>query len=103
MPILVASRVAITPCVVLTTLLRSLSPKRSKSFLLSVSIDIRSNDECNDVEEWDPGFLRQKLLGEGQSNRRCNPADPHDRHKTGSDGSTNLMECACPGDDSHGD
>ena len=69
--------------------------------LFGLSIDICANDECDEVEERNPGVLRKELLREGQGQRRCDPADFHDRHEASSHGRPNLMPRTGSSDDSH--
>ena len=78
-----------------------LSPQSSQPLLLGVRIDICSDDERDDVEEWHPSVLRQELLRKRQSQRRCNPADLHDRHEACLDRSPDLMEGPRASNDSH--
>lgn len=68
---------------------------------LSVGVDVGSNEETDDVEEWHPGVLREELLGERECERGSDPADFHDGHETGADGCANLMEGARASNDGH--
>ena len=79
-----------------------LLPEGSQTLLLCGSIDIGSNDEGDDVEERHPGFLREELLGKGQSQRGSDPADLHDGEKTGANGGADLVDGTGTGDQSHG-
>ena len=56
-----------------------------------MGVNICTNDKGNDVEKRHPSLFRQKLLRKGESKRRCNPADFHDRHETSSHGRTDLV------------
>jgi len=67
-----------------------------------VCVDVRPDNERNNVEEWHPRFLWQELLRKRQRKRRGNPADLHDWPETGSDGRADLVEGACTSDDGHG-
>lgn len=67
-----------------------------------MGVDIGSDKEPNDVEEWNPGLFGEELLGEGKSQWRSNPADLHDREETGLDGGADLVEGAGASDNGHG-
>lgn len=71
------------------------------SFLLGESIDIGSDDETDEVEEWNPGVLGQELLSEGQSQRAGDPADLHDGEETRPDHGLNVLLLPGTGDDRH--
>ena len=65
-------------------------------------IDVRPNDEPNEVEERHPSLVGQEGLCERESQRGCDPGDFHDGHEACADGGADLMEGACAGDDGHG-
>lgn len=75
--------------------------QRCKALLLCNRIDVGSNSERDDVEEWDPGVLGKELLRKGKSEGRDDPADLHDRHKSGLPGRVDLVECPRASDDGH--
>ena len=66
-----------------------------------MGIDVRPNDEANDVEERNPSLLREELLRKGKRDRRCDPADAHDGPEAGADGRAHLMPGACTRDEGH--
>lgn len=76
--------------------------KGREPLLLSVGVDVRANGEGDDVEEGNPGLLREEFLGKGQSNWGGNPTDFHDRPETGLDSGTNLVPRASTSNDCHG-
>lgn len=78
-----------------------LPPQSREPLLLSVCVDVGSNDEANDVEEGYPSGLRQELLSKGQRDGRYDPADLHDGHEAGLYRCANLVECASAGDEGH--
>ena len=84
-----------------STLLIVLLSQRRKSLLLGHSVDVRSDDESNDVEERNPGLLWKELLGEGERDWRSNPGNLHDGEETGAPGGLHLVEGASAGDDGH--
>ncbi|KAI7976868.1 hypothetical protein EIK77_010099 [Talaromyces pinophilus] len=86
-----------------TTSLVVLSSQSFETLLLSVGVDICANNESNNVEEWNPGVLGEEVLGKGQRDGRCDPADFHDGHETGAHGGADLVESAGSGDNGHGD
>lgn len=47
-------------------------------------------------------MFREELLCESQSQWRSDPADLHDGHEAGADGSSDLMEGPGSSDDGHG-
>ena len=67
-----------------------------------MSVDIRPDDEGDNIEEWDPGLLRQELLRESQGQGRGDPADFHDSHESRPDGGSDLVPSSSASDDSHG-
>lgn len=79
-----------------------LFPERSQSLLLSVGIDICSNNKRHDVEERNPGLLWQEVLRKGERKRRGDPSDLHDGHEACFDSCADLMERASASDDCHG-
>ena len=78
-----------------------LSPQSGQPLLLSMRINVGTNYERDDIEEGDPSVLGQELLGKRQSQWRRNPADFHDRHEAGPDGSSDLVEGPRASNDSH--
>jgi hypothetical protein len=80
-----------------------LSPKGSEPLLLGVRVDVGPNDEGDNVEEWDPRFLREELLRKRETNGRSDPADLHDGPEARLDRGFHLVEGARAGDDGHGD
>jgi hypothetical protein len=72
-----------------------------ETLLLGVGVDVGADDEADDVKEWHPGVLRQELLREGESDRRSDPAHLHDRHETGLDSCTDLVNRPSTRNDSH--
>lgn len=73
-----------------------------QSLLLGVRVDVGADNETDDVEEWYPGLLGQKLLCECKAQGRSNPADFHHSPKASSNRSANLVECARSRDNGHG-
>lgn len=73
-----------------------------QALLLSVRVDIGTDDKTDDVEEGHPGVFGEELLRKRQGQRRGDPADLHDGHEAGAHGSANLVDGACAGDDTHG-
>lgn len=73
-----------------------------QALLLGMGVDIEPNNEADDVKEWHPGMLREELLGKGKRQRRGNPADLHDGHEAGPDGSADLVEGTRARDHCHG-
>lgn len=57
-----------------------------------MAVDICADDESDDVKEWHPRLLWQESLRKGQSQRRGDPADLHDRHEASPDGRADLVE-----------
>lgn len=80
-----------------------LSAERFEALSLGVGIDICANDKSNDIEEWHPGMFGEEILRERQGDRRCDPADFHDRHETSADGGADLVEGARAGNNGHRD
>jgi len=79
-----------------------LLPQRRQPLLLGVRIDVRPNDESDDVEEGHPRLLRQELLGKRQRDRTAEPSDLHDGHEACSHRGRDLVRCTCAGDKGHG-
>lgn len=84
------------------TTVRILPPQSLQPLLLGVRVDIRADDEAEEVEERHPGFVGEEGLGEGQGDGRRDPGDLHDGHEAGADGGADLVESAGAGDDGHG-
>jgi hypothetical protein len=80
-----------------------LSSQSRESLLLGMRVDIGTNHERNQVEEWNPSLLWQESLSESQTDWGGNPADAHDGPETGSDGGSDLVEGSGAGNDCHGD
>ncbi len=78
-----------------------LLPQCSKPLLLGMGVDVSSNDERNDVEEWYPGLFREELLSKCQAKRRRDPANLHDWHETSSDCCSNLVPRSRASNDGH--
>jgi hypothetical protein len=72
-----------------------------ETLLLCDRIDICTNEERDDVEEWNPCMLGKELLREGEGQWRRDPADLHDRHETSFPGRVNLVDVPSTGDDGH--
>ena len=66
-------------------------------------VDICANKESDDVEERHPSMFGEEFLRECERNRGDDPADFHDWHKAGLDGSLYLVEGSCTCDNGHGD
>lgn len=79
-----------------------LPPESLQSLLLGMCIDVSTNHEADEVEEWYPNLIRQECLGKGKRKWRCDPGDFHDGHETCTHSSADLMESACACDDGHG-
>jgi hypothetical protein len=78
-----------------------LLPQSCKPLLLGVSVDVRADDEGNDVEKGYPSLLREEFLGKGECKRRRDPADFHNRHETSSNSRANLMPGSSSSDHRH--
>lgn len=72
-----------------------------ETLLLCGCVDVCANEEADNIKEWHPGMLGKELLCEGQSQRRRDPADLHDRHEAGLPGGMDLMDALCTCDDGH--
>jgi len=77
--------------------------KGREALLLGNGVDIRADDEGYEVEEWYPGVLGQELLGEGEADRRGDPAYAHDLPETNPHRRPYLVECPCTGNEGHCD
>ena len=66
-----------------------------------MSVDVGPDDEGDNVEERNPSLFRQELLSERQCQGRCNPADFHNRHETGFDCGSDLVEGPSASDYGH--
>ena len=64
-------------------------------------VDIRANNEADEVEERDPGLLWEESLREGKCERGRDPGDFHDGHEASADGCADLVEGTGAGDDGH--
>lgn len=80
-----------------------LPSQSGESLLLSVLVNVGSNDECDKVEEGNPGLLGKELLGKGQAEWGGDPRDAHDGPETGLDCCADLVEGAGAGNDGHAD
>lgn len=87
--------------IIQTYLQAYLLSQSSQSLLLGMCVDVRSNTERNEVEEWDPGVFWEELLGECQSNWAGDPADFHDWHEACADRGADLMPGSRAGDHGH--
>lgn len=74
-----------------------------EALLLGGGVDVRADDEADDVEEGDPEVVGQELLGKGEGEGRDDPRDLHDLPEADLDGGADLVEGAGAGDESHGD
>ena len=84
-----------------SSFVKPLPAEGSKPLLLGVGVDVRPDDECHNVEEWDPSFLRKELLCKGECDRRRDPAHLHDRHEAGSNRGPDLVESSRSSDYGH--
>lgn len=89
--------------VIRSSVLIVLLSQSSEALLLGNRVDICSDEEGDDVEEWDPGVLGKELLCECKSKWGCDPADFHDRPESSLPGCMNLMDGLRTGNDSHRD
>jgi len=76
-------------------------PQGSKSLLLGMRVDICSDDESNDVEEWYPGLFWEELLRKGECNWGGDPANSHHGPEASADGGAYLMHGARTRDEGH--
>ena len=88
---------------VTTVMVVILPPQGRQSLLLRVGVDVRADDEGDDVEEGDPHLLGQELLREGEGDRRRDPRDLHDGPEAGADSGPDLVKSLRAGDDGHRD
>jgi hypothetical protein len=65
-------------------------------------IDVCTDDESDDVEEWHPGALGQELLSKRQGDWGYDPADLHDWPEARLDCRLHLVEGAGARDEGHG-
>lgn len=80
-----------------------LSPECSKSLLLGVRVNVRADDESNNVEEWNPCLLWQEFLRKCKAEGRRDPANLHYWPEASLDSCSDLVEGASTGDDGHED
>jgi len=66
-----------------------------------MGVDVCANNECDNVEEWNPGMLWEKLLRKGQRERRSDPADLHDSKEARPYCGPDLMPGTGSSNDSH--
>ena len=78
-----------------------LLPQCCKTLLLGHGVDVGADDECDDVEERNPGLLWEELLREGEGDWGGDPGHLHDWHEACSPGRVDLVICAGTGDDGH--
>jgi hypothetical protein len=64
-------------------------------------VDVRANDERDEVEKRHPSLRRKERLREGQRDRGCEPADAHDGPEAGADGRAHLVPGSSAGDPGH--
>lgn len=76
--------------------------ERCQTLLLGDGVDVRPDDERDQVEEGDPSRLGQELLRKGQADGRGNPADAHDLPEPDAHGGADLVEGAGACDERHG-
>lgn len=74
-----------------------------ETLLLGNGVDIRADDERNEVEERNPGALGKELLRKGQADGRGDPAHTHHLPKADLEGGAYLMERPRASDERHGD
>ena len=79
-----------------------LFPQSGQPLLLGMRVDVCSDHKRNNIEERHPSLFGQEFLGKRKGQWRGNPANLHDRHETGPDRSSYLMECSRAGYYSHG-
>lgn len=82
-------------------LLNLLPPDSCHSLLLGRLVDVGTDNEGDQVEEWHPRMRRQELLGEQQRKWTSAPRHLHNWHEPNLDGRADLVECPCAGDDRH--
>lgn len=80
----------------------NLLPSDSRdSLLLGRLVDVGTDNEGDQVEEWHPRMRRQKLLGEQQREWTSAPRHLHNWHEPNLDSRADLVECPCAGNDCH--
>jgi len=77
--------------------------QRRQALLLGNRVDVGADDERNKVEEGHPCVLGKELLGKGQAERRCNPADAHNFPETNLDSRPHVVEALSASNNGHGD
>ena len=97
----IATKVA-TIASVATAVAEVLLAQGSEPLLLGHGVDVRADDEGDDVEEGDPRGLGQELLGEGEAQGRGDPGDLHDLHEADADCGADLMVGASARNEGHG-
>ena len=85
-----------------STVAEVLPAQSGEALLLGNLVDIRTDEEGNEVEEGHPGSLGQELLGKGQAKGRRKPADLHDLPEADTYGCLDLLPSLGAGDDGHG-
>lgn len=78
-----------------------LPPDSRDSLLLGRRVDIGTNHESNQVEEWHPCMRGQELLGEQQRKWTSAPRYLHNWHEPNLDCRADLVECPCAGNNRH--
>lgn len=76
--------------------------QRSETLLLGDRVDVRANDEGDNIEKGNPGSLRQELLGKSKAEGRSDPGDLHDLPEANAHGGPNLVVGSGTGDQRHG-
>lgn len=76
--------------------------QRSESLLLRHGVDVCTNNEGDDVEEGNPGGLRQELLRKCKADGRGDPGDLHDLPEPDPHGGANLVIGPGAGNEGHG-
>lgn len=72
-----------------------------EALLLCDRVDICANEECDNVEKWNPGVFGKEFLCKGQTQRGRDPADPHDRHESRFPRRMNLVDGLSAGNYGH--
>ena len=78
-----------------------LSPQSLQPLLLRVSVDVRPDDEADEVEERHPRLLRKERLRKSKREWRSDPRDLHHRHEACADRSADLVEVPGTSDNGH--